>query len=112
MQTAANTNLFFTNISSFKGLRDCYIIHHAELRPQIVFEIAKRLYDQSALLRAADRFCQVADNAYAFRRMDFVEKVGEILIDARLPPQYESIGQYYQALSICRKLGAIASRSL
>ena len=112
MHTAANINLFFTNVSSFKGLRDRYTVHRAELRPQIVFEIAKGLYEQNSLLRAADRFCQLADNAYAFRQMDIVEELGKILIDAPLPRQYESIGQYYQALSICRKLGVIESRPL
>jgi tetratricopeptide (TPR) repeat protein len=112
MHAAANTNLFFTDVFSFKGLRDRYIIHRAEVRPQIVVEIAKSLYQQNALLRAADRFCQIADNAYAFRRMDVVEELGEILINAPLPRQYESIGQYYQALSICRKLGVVESRPL
>ena len=49
----------------------------------------------------ANRLVKTAENAHAFRQYDRLHEAGEILSNFPLK-QYQYIGQYYLALSMCR----------
>ena len=49
----------------------------------------------------ANRLVRIAENAHAFRQYDKIKEIGEILSNFPLK-QYQYIGQYYLALSLCR----------
>jgi hypothetical protein len=49
----------------------------------------------------ANRLVKIAENAHAFRQYDRLHEIGEILSNFPLK-QYQYIGQYYLALSMCR----------
>lgn len=49
----------------------------------------------------ANRLVAIAENAHAFRRYDTIKEIGELLSNFPLK-QYQYIGQYYLALSMCR----------
>lgn len=48
----------------------------------------------------ANRLVKIAENAHAFRRHDRLHEIGEILSNFPLK-QYQHVGQYYVALSMC-----------
>lgn len=49
----------------------------------------------------AERLIKIAENAHAFREFDKVREVGELLSNLPLK-EYQSIGHFYIALSMCR----------
>ena len=56
----------------------------------------------------ANRLIKIAENEHAFRRYDRLHETGEILSNFPLK-QYQRIGQYYLALSLCRNGQAVMS---
>ena len=104
MQTAAKINRFLIDIFSFsKEACSQGVISPSEFYQQIVSELIKGVYRKQTLIDAADRLITLADNAYAFRQMDVLERTSQLLMKLPLPSRYEKIGQYYQALVIKRQ---------
>lgn len=103
MQTAAQTNLFLTELSPLKFLEPKSRLVYGRFYQQIAPIITKGLSGKSALLEYADRLVAFADHAYVLRRTETVERVSRVLLSLPLADRYESVGRYYQALSIGRR---------
>jgi tetratricopeptide (TPR) repeat protein len=100
-QTTASNNLVLTSFSSFKRLAEFEKrVSHAGLYQGIAQNLIRGLNTQQALADFAARVVSVADNAYAFRRLDIVGCVGQLLLWLPLSSQLEGIGNYYKALSL------------
>ena len=71
MQTAAKINRFLIDVFSFSKEAELRCtISPSEFYQQIVSEIIKGVYRKQALIDVAERLITLADNAYAFRRME------------------------------------------
>jgi tetratricopeptide (TPR) repeat protein len=113
MQTAARINRFLIDVFSFsKEACSQGVISPSEFYQQIASEIIKGVYRKQALIDVAERLIALADNAYAFRKMDVIERASQILMNLPLHQQYEKIGQYYQALVIKRQGRFAEARAL
>lgn len=103
MQTAASSNLIFTNFSSFKRLAEVEKqISHAGLYQGIAQALIRTFNADRSLGDFATRLVAVADNAYLMRRSDVVGCVGELLLSLPLSRQLEYVAQYYRGLSLNR----------
>jgi tetratricopeptide (TPR) repeat protein len=101
MQTTASNNLVLTSFSSLKRLAEFdKRVSHAGLYQGIAQNLTRGLNSRQALAEFAARVVSVADNAYAFRRLDIVSCMGHLLLWLPLSRQLESIGNYYKALSL------------
>ena len=103
MQTAANISLILTDSSSFKRFADSQAaISYGGFYQLITSGVIRGACTEQAFRSLGDRLVVVAEHAHAFRRMDLLDQVSQILMKSPLPRQYEAIGQYYQALCIHR----------
>ena len=101
MQTTASNNLVFNSLSSLKRLAEFeQQVSHARLYQGIAQNLIRGLNTKQALSSFAARVISVADNAYAFRRLDMVGCAGQLLLSLPISRQLESIGNYYKALSL------------
>ena len=99
--TAASNNLVLTSFSSLKRLAEFeQQVSHARLYQGIAQNLIRGLNTKQALSGFAARVISVADNAYAFRRLDMVGCAGQLLLSLPISRQLESIGNYYKALSL------------
>jgi hypothetical protein len=99
----ASNNLIFTDSFSFKrlaGLNER--VSHAGLYQEIFRTLARDFNAKQALANLVSNLVSVADQAHSVRRLDIVSCVGKLL--PNLPPagRLETVGEYYQALSLNR----------
>ena len=100
MQTAARSNLFLTDFPSFGILAGVHTAtKYGEFYQHLLSELRKGIHNKQFFLRLAQRIVDVADQAYTIRRSDVIEQASELLLNLTLPPQYQKVGHYYQALS-------------
>ena len=99
MQTAANNNLVLTNVSSFTRFADSLrIVSHGGFYQLIASELIISVHTGRALLALGDRLVVLAERAHAFRRMDSLGCLSQILVSLPLPSQYAAVGSYDQAV--------------
>jgi tetratricopeptide (TPR) repeat protein len=72
------------------------------LYQEIGQNLIRGLRTNQALAELAARLASVADDAYLIRQFDVVDYVGRLLVNLPLSPQLESVGHYYQALTLNR----------
>ena len=103
MQTPASNNLVFTEFSSFKrsgGLGNR--VKHARFYQGIARALSGGVHTNQTLADFGARLISVADHAYALRELDIVGCAGQLLSSLPVSRQSESVGHYYQALSLNR----------
>jgi hypothetical protein len=99
MQTAANNNLVLTDFSSFRRFADSQgAISYGGFYQQLASELVKGAYKEHVSRELGDRLVVLAEQAHAFRQMDVLEQVSQILLSLPLPRRYETVGRYYQAI--------------
>jgi len=99
--TAASNNLVLTSFSSLKRLAEFEKrVSHAGLYQGIAQILIRGLNTRQALAEFAFKLVSVADDAYLIRQFDVVNYVGRLLLNLPLSRRFESIGDYYQALSL------------
>jgi tetratricopeptide (TPR) repeat protein len=98
MQRAAKNNLFLTDLSS-KQLFERK--HSGRLYQQIVLGLIGNFPSHSSSL--VGRLIDLAEHAYAYRRMDLVGEIGSVLTSLPLSRQFEAVGRYYKGLAMLRE---------
>ncbi len=100
VQTTASNNLVLTSFSSLKRLAEFEKrVSHAGLY-QGITNLIRGLKTNQAITEFAARLASVADHAYQIRQFDVVGHVGRLLLNLPLSRQLESVGLYYEALSL------------
>jgi tetratricopeptide (TPR) repeat protein len=103
MLTAANNNLILIDHSSLKGFAESQEeISYARFYQLIAPVLTRSRFEEQALMRLGDRLVALVEHAHAFRRMDMLERISQILLKLPLPCRFEAVGQYYRALCIHR----------
>jgi hypothetical protein len=101
MQTAANTSLILTDLSSFERFADLQTaISYGGFYQQLASELVKGVHKAQIFCEVGDRLVMLAEQSHAFRQMDVLEQVSQVLVSLPLPRQYETVGRYHQALCI------------
>lgn len=101
MQTTASNNLVLTSFSSLKRLADLEKrVSHAGLYQGIAQNLIRGLKTSQALADFTARLASVADDAHQIRQFDVVGHVGRLLLNLPLFRHLESVGLYYEALSL------------
>ena len=104
MQTAAESNLPFTSISSFNRIVRIQLgIAKSDLNRQICEALIRHIDKRQSLHLLADRLIAVADQAYPLRLMETVEQASDLLLGLPLPREYKSIASYYKAFCLKRR---------
>ena len=105
MQTAAQNSLALIDFFSLKRVAETQTeISYGRLYQQLAaLGFVRRAYTKEVFHEFGNLLINVADHAYALRQMEVLEQASQILINAPLPHQYESIGHYYYALCKLRQ---------
>jgi len=104
MHTAARSNLILTEFSSFERLAELDLgVSHGGLYQAIRQTLISAIRTNLAFTDLANRLISVADHAYATRAMDVVSFVGQLLSGLPVAAGLQSIGHYYEALSLNRR---------
>lgn len=103
MQLAANSSLVLTDLSSLKRFADSQgAISYSGFYQLIVPGLIRSVHEEKVLRELGDRLIVLAEHAHAFREMEGLGHVSQILVSLPLPRQYNAVGRYYQALCIQR----------
>ncbi|MEK6320704.1 MAG: hypothetical protein AABN33_03360 [Acidobacteriota bacterium] len=103
MQIATSNNLILTDFFSFKRLAELQRRDgHAGLYQGIAQTLIAGFHTKQALANLVTSLVSIADQAHTIRRLDVVGCVGQLLLSLPLPRQLETVGHYYQALSLNR----------
>ncbi|MEK6322793.1 MAG: hypothetical protein AABN33_14045 [Acidobacteriota bacterium] len=103
MQTAAKINLVLTDSSSLKRFAESETkISYGGFYQLIASGLITSAHKKQVFRESGDRLVVLAEQAHAFRQLDTLEQVSQILVTLPLPRQYEAVGRYYQALCIHR----------
>jgi tetratricopeptide (TPR) repeat protein len=103
MQKAAKDNLVPSRFLSSGRVGEAGQTFEPErLYRRIALAILKSA-NESQLREVGNRLTNLADQALGLHRAEIVEQISDILINSSLPRQYQSIGQYYQAINILRR---------
>lgn len=101
MQTAAESNLPFTLISSFNRMARIQPgVAKPDLNRQICEALIRRMDKRQSLHLLANRLIAVADQAYPLCQMETVEQASDLLLGLPLPREYKSIACYYKAYCV------------
>ncbi len=65
-----------------------------------VIALIKSAGGVTTLARYADHLVSVAEDAHTVRNLATVSRIGNLLVELPLPPQYWSIGAYFEAISM------------
>jgi tetratricopeptide (TPR) repeat protein len=99
--TAASNNLVFTSFSSLKRLAEVEKrFSHAGLYQGIAQNLIRGLKTNQALADFVAKLASVADDAHQIRQFEVVGHVGRLLLNLPLFRHLESVGLYYEALSL------------
>jgi tetratricopeptide (TPR) repeat protein len=102
METADKVSLVLTDSSSFERLADPQRISYSGFYQRLASGLVKGIHTNQALGDLGESLVVLAEHAYAFRHMEALEQMSQILVNSRLPRQYEAVGQYYGALCVQR----------
>jgi hypothetical protein len=106
MQIPTNTSLVLTDFSSLNRFADSQTrISYGGFYQVIASGLLRARYAKHILHGLGDKLIDLAEHSYAFRQMDTLQQVSQVLLTLPLPRRYEIAGQYYQALGI-QRLGA------
>jgi tetratricopeptide (TPR) repeat protein len=105
MQTTARNSLALIDFFSLKRVAETQTeISYGGLYQQLAaLGFVRRAYTKEVFHELGNVLINVAEHAYALRQMEVLEQASQILINAPLPHQYESIGHYYYALCKLRQ---------
>lgn len=99
MQTDANISLILTDGSSSKGFTDLQRqISYRGFYQHLASGLVKFIHQKHGLCNLGERLVVLAERAHAFRQMDALEQVSQILVNSPLPRPFEAVGRYYLAL--------------
>lgn len=103
MQSAASNNLILTDSSSFGPLAEvAKRFSHGGFYQVIARTLVADFRTSQALSGFATKLASIADHAHLRRDYDLVAYAGHLLLSLGLSRQSESVGHYYQALSLSR----------
>ncbi len=103
MHTAANNSLVFTDFSSLKRFADSRrAISYSGFYQLIASGLVNAVNTRRVSDRLGDSLVVLAEQCYAFRQMDALKDVSQVLVSTSMPTPYESVGRYYEALCIQR----------
>jgi hypothetical protein len=103
MHTPAKSNLILTDFSSFERLAELERgVSHAGLYQAIGQTLISAIRTNQAIIGLASGLISVADHAYAIRALDVVSFIGQLLSGLPVSDELQSIGHYYEALSLNR----------
>ena len=99
--TAASNNLVLTSFSSLKRLAEFEKrVSHAGLYQGIAQNLIRALNTKQALAEFVFKLVSVADDAHQVRQFEVVGHVGRLLLNLPFFRHFESVGLYYEALSL------------
>ena len=96
---AAKINLDFihsSSLESFFGIKTS--VTQTGFYQRIASRLMEGAQSERVFRELGDRLVIIAEQAHAFRQMDLLEQLSQILVDLPLPQRYEAVGRYYQAL--------------
>lgn len=103
MQPAANSSLVLTDLSSLKRFADSQAaISYSGFYQLIAPGLIRSVHKKKVFRELGDRLIMLAEHAHAFREMEALGHVSQMLVSLPLPHQYKAVGRYYQALCIQR----------
>lgn len=104
IQRATINNRFNINTLSLTAFSETDNVSlNSALYQQIAAKFIKGVYKSETLARLGNQLITVADHALDFKQTDTVEQISHILMQAPLPLEYRSIGQYYLTCCIKRR---------
>ena len=113
MQASANSNLILTELSSFNRLAGTQKdFRQSAFYRKVLSELIRGVYRKETFSELGNCLVTLADHAYGLRQVDTIEKTSELLLNLPLGGEYESIGRYYQALSIYQRGASADARVL
>ena len=98
MQAIANNNLVLTDFSSFGLAESQATISDGGFYQRIASYLIGAVHKEQVFRELGDRLVVLAEHSHAFRRMDVLEQVSPMLVSIPLPPEYQAVGRYYQAV--------------
>lgn len=113
MHTAANNNLVL--IDSFSSRRFAEFQKQAgygRLYQQILSGLIKDTYSKQFFIDMSRRLATLADQLYALRRLEDVERVSVLLWNLPLDDKYRIIGRHYEALCLYQKGRNVEARAI
>lgn len=97
MQTAAKSSLIFTDVFSLERFADPRTaISYGEFYQLIRSSLIRSVCEEEILRGLGDRLTALAEYAHTFRDTHALNQISRLLVT--LPPDYEAVGRYYQAL--------------
>src|ERR1041384_7000384 len=102
MQKATTSNLFDMETFSFKGETN-HVSLHGAFYQQTVSKLIKAVYDTEAAIWVGNRLIALAHYALDTKQTDRVEQISQLLINAPLPRESQSIGHYYGVFCLKRR---------
>lgn len=107
MQKATINNLFNIEVLPYTVLGEAnHAPQHRALYQQVASEIIKPLTNTQVFVQIANRLIRIAEQALDLRQTPILEQISQVLMNAPLPRQYQSIGEYYRGFVLKRR-GAI-----
>jgi tetratricopeptide (TPR) repeat protein len=104
MQRATINNRFNINTLSLAAFSETGNVSlNSALYQQIAAKLIKGLYKTDAYIQLGNQFIVLADQALDLKQIDRVEQISHLLMNAPLPSEYQSIGEYYLACCVRRQ---------
>ena len=100
MQTAATSNLIFTDFSSLLPTRNAIAPVGTRGLYQLVIQVA---HSESLLRLTGTKLVALAEQAHALRRADILDTISQTLLSIQGSGELEAIGRYYHALCVGRR---------
>ena len=100
---APRISLVLTGFSSLKRFADSLeSISHPGFYQQLASDLVTGVHNKQVFAELGDRLVMLAEQSYAFRQLDALEQVSQLLLKLPRSLEYETVGRYYQALSVQR----------
>lgn len=101
MQTAAKNSLVLMDFSSSNRYAGSQVpTSHGGFYQLMASSLIRGVHREQVSRAMGDKLVVMAEHAHAFRRIDVLDQVSQILQRLPLPRQYAPVGRYYQALCI------------
>lgn len=103
MQSVANRNLIFTNVSSLDLSAEARTRLGAEAFYQhVVARLINGFHSKQLLTQLGDQLVLSAEQAYSVRQMDKLEMISNALLDLPLSPSHHKAANYFHGVRLSR----------
>lgn len=104
MQSAANNNFIFTNLSSLKRSTETSSrLVYAALYQQVGLGLTREAHSNRIFSEVGDRLIVLAEQAYGLRQLNQLQQLSDALLTLPLPDHYQSAARYFRGLQLVRQ---------